>query len=45
MTAPIIRPIKKNDNQQIAKVIRSVLIELGVPRVGTVYEDAGLDNL
>jgi putative acetyltransferase len=43
MTEPIIRPIEKKDNQQIAQVIRSVLSELGVPRVGTVYEDTGLD--
>lgn len=45
MTEPIIRPIEKKDNQQIAHVIRTVLFELGVPRVGTVYEDAGLDRM
>jgi putative acetyltransferase len=43
MTEPIIRPIKKKDNKQIAQVIRTVLFELGVPRVGTVYEDSNLD--
>lgn len=45
MTEPIIRPIKKKDNKQIALVIRAVLFELGVPRVGTVYEDAGLERM
>jgi putative acetyltransferase len=43
MTEPIIRPIKKKDNQQIAEVIRTVLFEFDVPRVGTVYEDSNLD--
>ena len=45
MTEPIIRPIKKKDNRQIALIIRAVLLELGVPRVGTVYEDTGLDRM
>jgi len=45
MTEPIIRPIKKKDNRQIALVIRAVLFELGVPRVGTVYEDSDLDRM
>lgn len=38
-----IREIKQEDNPQIAKVIRKVLIELGVPKVGTAYEDKTLD--
>lgn len=45
MTEPIIRPIQKKDNQQIAQVIRSVLLDLGVPKVGTAYSDAGLDYM
>jgi putative acetyltransferase len=40
-----IREIQQNDNQQIAKVIREVLIEMGVPKVGTAYEDAALDMM
>ena len=40
-----IREIQPNDNQQIAKVIREVLIEMGVPKVGTAYEDAALDMM
>jgi putative acetyltransferase len=45
MNTPIIRPILKKDNQHIAKVIRTVLIDLGVPKVGTAYADVTLDSL
>ncbi|MEH6407743.1 MAG: GNAT family N-acetyltransferase [Leeuwenhoekiella sp.] len=45
MSTAIIRPIKKSDNQEIAKVIREVLIEMGVPKVGTAYADAALDKI
>ncbi|AOW21947.1 GNAT family N-acetyltransferase [Urechidicola croceus] len=38
-----IREIQANDNEQIAKIIREVLIEFGVPKVGTAYEDTALD--
>lgn len=38
-----ISPIQKSDNQTIAKVIRDVLIEHNVPKVGTAYADASLD--
>ncbi len=40
-----IREIQKSDNQDIAKIIRQVLIEFGVPKVGTAYEDKSLDNM
>jgi putative acetyltransferase len=43
MSGTIIRPIAANDNLQIATAIRTILIELGVPKVGTAYEDAALD--
>ncbi|MDT0555169.1 GNAT family N-acetyltransferase [Patiriisocius hiemis] len=43
MSTPIIRPIEKKDNQEIAEVIRTVLIEHGVPKVGTAYADKALD--
>ncbi|MCG2420046.1 GNAT family N-acetyltransferase [Aequorivita sp. F47161] len=43
MSAPFIRLIEKKDNPQIAKVIRSVLIDFNVPKVGTAYADAALD--
>lgn len=39
----IIREIQKSDNQQIAQVIRNVLIEHDVPKVGTAYADPQLD--
>lgn len=45
MSKPIIRPITKADNAQIAVVIRQVLIDLGVPKVGTAYADAALDKM
>ena len=43
MSEAIIRPIQKKDNAQIATVIRKVLIDLGVPKVGTAYADKALD--
>jgi len=43
MDTPIIRLIEKKDNPQIAKVIRSVLEDFNVPKVGTAYADASLD--
>ena len=39
----MIREIKTEDDAQIASVIRSVLVEMGVPKVGTAYADAALD--
>lgn len=41
----IIREIRKKDDVQIAQVIRSVLIDLGVPKVGTAYADSSLDRM
>ena len=38
-----IRPIQKEDNARVAQLIREVLVEHGVPKVGTAYEDAALD--
>ncbi len=38
-----IRELQLKDNEQIAKVIRAVLIEFGVPKVGTAFEDKTLD--
>lgn len=39
----IIRKIKKEDNRAIAQLIRSVFDEMGIPKVGTAYEDPYLD--
>ena len=41
----VIREIEAKDNPKIAKAIRSVLIEMGVPKVGTAYEDTALDMM
>ena len=43
MSKPIIRPIVQSDNEQIAAVIRQVLVDFGVPKVGTAYADTALD--
>ena len=40
-----IRPIKASDNSLLAIAIRSALIELGVPKTGTAYEDKELDAM
>ena len=39
----VIREITTSDDKQIASVIRSVLVEFGVPKVGTAYADKALD--
>lgn len=41
----IIREIKPSDNQQIAKVIRDVLVEFKAPKTGTAYEDKATDEM
>lgn len=38
-----IRKIKKEDNQAVAALIRTVFDELNIPKVGTAYEDPYLD--
>lgn len=45
MSNYIIREIKPEDNEQVKKVIQSVLVEMGVPKVGTAYEDASLNDM
>ena len=45
MSKPIIRPIEMTDNEQVAVMIRKILIDIGVPKVGTAYEDAALDQM
>ena len=39
----LIREIKREDNQAVAQLIRSVFDELEIPKVGTAYEDPCLD--
>lgn len=45
MNLPIIRLIERRDDPIIATVIRSVLEDLGVPKVGTAYADETLDSM
>jgi putative acetyltransferase len=40
-----IRPIEPKDNASIASVIRMVLSEYNVPKVGTAFADPQLDFL
>ncbi len=41
--AVIFRPVKPEDNSELAQIIRSVLTELKVPEKGTTYADPELD--
>ena len=41
----VIREIQAKDNAAMADLIRSVLEELNVPKVGTAYEDKALEDL
>lgn len=45
MSSYKIREIQPKDNQQVAQVVREVLVEMGVPKVGTAYEDKSLDDM
>ncbi|MDT0675913.1 GNAT family N-acetyltransferase [Autumnicola musiva] len=45
MSSYKIRKIQPEDNQQVAEVVRTVLVEMGVPKVGTAYEDKALDDM
>lgn len=45
MNEPIIREIQKADNPEVANLIRTVLIEYNVPKVGTAYADPQLDYM
>lgn len=45
VSTAIIRVITKEDNARVAKVVRKVLVDLGVPKVGTAYADTALDHM
>tara|TARA_B100000767_G_scaffold264679_1_gene279840 strand:- start:9877 stop:10362 length:486 start_codon:yes stop_codon:yes gene_type:complete len=45
MKIVIIRKVLEKDNLRLAEVIRQVLIDIGVPKVGTAYADPELDYL
>ncbi|ASV31959.1 GNAT family N-acetyltransferase [Maribacter cobaltidurans] len=40
-----IREINPGDNEEVARVVREVLVEMGVPKVGTAYADKALDYM
>jgi hypothetical protein len=40
-----IRLVEQDDNKDLAKVLRNVLLEMGVPKVGTAYADPELDAI
>lgn len=40
-----LRPIKKEDNESIARIIRTALEDYGLDKPGTAYYDPQLDNL
>ncbi|MEM9363284.1 MAG: GNAT family N-acetyltransferase [Bacteroidota bacterium] len=41
----VIRKIRQEDNGKIASLIRVILVDMGVPKVGTAYEDKALENM
>jgi putative acetyltransferase len=45
MESITIREIQKQDNVEIAAIVRNVLMEMGAPKVGTAYADPYLDSL
>ncbi|WP_029034673.1 GNAT family N-acetyltransferase [Salinimicrobium terrae] len=45
MSSYVIREIKPEDNEQVKTLVQSVLVEMGVPKVGTAYEDASLNDM
>lgn len=45
MSKPVIRPIKKEDNPHVAEIVRSVILEMGAPKVGTAYADENLERM
>lgn len=42
---PVLRPLEKKDNNEIADLIRSVFREFKIDRPGTVYTDPTTDDL
>lgn len=40
-----IREIKSSDNVALAKLIRTIIVEMGAPKVGTAYEDKATDMM
>lgn len=45
MSGFLIREIQEADNEKVAALVRAVLVEMGVPKVGTAYADPCLDRM
>ena len=45
MSELLIREIKQSDNAAVARLIRKVLVEMGVPKIGSTYADKSLDQM
>ena len=45
MDTYIIRKIQPKDNEQVKKLVQDVLVEMGVPKLGTAYEDKSLNDM
>ncbi|MEL4308767.1 GNAT family N-acetyltransferase [Joostella sp. CR20] len=41
----IIRKIKPADNISMAEIVKTVIVEMGAPKVGTAFEDVSLNDL
>tara|TARA_A100000164_G_scaffold377300_1_gene416170 strand:- start:338 stop:817 length:480 start_codon:yes stop_codon:yes gene_type:complete len=41
----LIRPINDFDNKHIAVILREVLIEMDIPKIGSAYEDPEIDYM
>ena len=41
----VIRKIEQKDNAAVAEIVRTVMLELGAPKVGTAYADPNLDTM
>jgi putative acetyltransferase len=41
----LIRRIERKDNAAVANIVRTVLMEMGAPKVGTAYADPSVDRM
>ena len=41
----LIRQIIESDNKPLATILREVLIEMNIPKIGSAYEDPEIDNM
>ena len=41
----LIRPIIESDNKPLANILREVLIEMNIPKIGSAYEDPEISNM